>query len=242
MNNLLKNLVFGIAAVACAGSVQAVPTLQLSDGVNSVTLAQGGVPVLVGAAVTGGGGFAYDSSTPGQVFWSGRVGAWSVNVTTGLTDPILGTPTRPHMDLNSVNNSTIASTLSLLWSDTDFGPSTGNALAKIGGTVNGGGGSLTFKTFGDAGNAVFGMTTPLTSLGAFGPGAFSGTANGPSLALLGGLYSLTEQVLLTHTAAGSSSFNAELEVPDAGTTLVLLGSSLTLLGFVGRSRKLFRTI
>jgi len=229
MKQLTK--LFVVAAVGFALSVQAVPTLRLSaDGgatwttiVDQVNDGLGGVP---------------DDGNPlaGVVVYVGGVNAnWAVTVTTGLTMPFQGTPARPYMDLNSITATSVgAGSLIIQFSEVGFGPvASGNVQANIGGVVLGSvGSSLTYNTF--AGAALWDQTTALTSQGPFSPGAFSGIANGPAYSSLGATFSLTQEILLTHTTPGSSSFNAELTVPEGGTTLMLLGSALTVLGVFRR--------
>jgi hypothetical protein len=135
------------------------------------------------------------------------------------------------MDLNTVDSSSTAGgTLIIKWSDDGFGPTVGNAFASIGGTS---GGTVKYDTYADAGNAIFGTTTPLTTQ-SFGAGSFSGDAGGPDLAAQGSPYSLTQVITITHTGKATTSLNAVLTVPDGGMTLMLLGSGLTALSLLRR--------
>ena len=106
---------------------------------------------------------------------------------------------------------------------------------NIGGTLAGNA-TLTYNLYGDAGNTALATTTLLGTEGPFtGPGAFSKNGNASvGLAVLGSHYSLTQQVVITATGAGTSSFDAEAQVPDGGTTLVLLGGSMLGLGAIRR--------
>jgi len=99
----------------------------------------------------------------GVVTYSGTIGNdWFVNVTTGITDPVL-----TGMDLNSVNvsSTSAASTNLKMWffDEQGFVPDT----MLIGGTTTG---TVTY-------NAIIqdsiGNNTTIGSLGAFGAGAFS---------------------------------------------------------------------
>ena len=57
----------------------------------------------------------------GAVTFSGSVGDFIVNTTTGITKPILGSATVPILDLNSINlNGNNAGTIVLEFSETDF--------------------------------------------------------------------------------------------------------------------------
>ena len=225
-DNMKRLLVLGVFVCAMlvlvVGPAHAVPTIQLSDGATTVTVADNGV--------------GDSNPTVGEVTYVGAVGAtWFINVSTGESKPLLGTAQSPHMDLNSINNSNAAGTLTILWSDTDF-TGIGTGQLKVGGTLTSGvGSSVDFFAYYDPANALFALTDLITAEGPFGPGAYSqvktGAIAGPAP------YSLTLESVITHTAAGNTSFNKELQlqVPEPAT-LLLLGSGVMMLGLL-RSRK-----
>lgn len=224
MKSFLKLFTVAAGVIALANNATAVPTLYLSDGTTSVIIADGG---------------PLDSSPQaGVVTYNGSVGGnWTLNVTTGISKPILGSPTQPWMDLNSVNaTSKGAGTMTIMFSDNNFGPANGRLTSKIGGTTQG---KVTMNTYTDAGNGIFALNTLLTSQGPLGTGTgltpFASTA---ALAFSGALpFSLTEVATITHTKRAVTSFNEELRVPDAGLTVALLGSSLLGLAAFARTRK-----
>ncbi|MCS6319888.1 MAG: PEP-CTERM sorting domain-containing protein [Nitrospira sp.] len=164
-----------------------------------------------------------------MVTFSGAIGNFDLNVSTGVTYPVLGSPTSPDMDLNSIDVTTIGGgggTLTLKFSEIGFSSPLG-FTAAIGGTV-GAGGTLSYNTFLSSTNTLFAETTPLTSLGSFGPGAFSGTTSGVAGGV--GPFSLTQVVTLTLPNAGTAtSFNASLAVPEPAS-LLLLGAGLAGIG------------
>ncbi len=214
--------ILGVTAgvLGLVGSASAVPTLYLSDGVTSVTIADGS---------------ALDSnSAVGVVGYNGAVGInWTMNVTTGLSKPDLGSATQPWMSLGSVNaNSKGAGSLTIKFSDDFFGPSSGVFVSKTGGTA---GGTVSVQTYADASNALFGQGTLLTSQGPFSVGGFNDLASTPLS--LGASFSLTEVATITHTHYGVTSLSEDLRVPDAGLTVALLGSSLISLAAFNRTRK-----
>ena len=218
---LLTAMTVAVIALAAAPSAQAIPTIQLFDGVTTVTVADGG-----GGDIT---------AAVGAVTFSGAIGTWIVNVSTGVSKPILGSATKPDMDLNSVNVSGGVGTLTILFSDDGFGPTLGNSFAQVGGTINNlAGSTLAYTTFASASNALFALTTPLTSQ-SFGSGAFSGSVFGSAVPITSP-YSLTQKVVIRHAGSGASSFNASLTVPDGGTTASMLG--FALMGIAGLRRKL----
>jgi len=223
-------LLFATAsALASLSSVRADSALFLSDGIHNLTILDG----------------AANDSNPlaGVVTFNGLLdpnSPWTVNVTTGISRPVLGNANSPFLDLNSVNvSSSGGGTLIIEFSDTGFGPITAGTLTtEIGGST---GGSATFRTWADSGNALFGKTTTLADL------AFSSTPF--SAAVLSerpttNPFSLTLQTTITHTGGEVTSFNGSLydssirpSVPEPSTV------SLIGLGLVGglwvasRSRK-----
>ena len=207
--SLLAAAVFSLSSPPHA---HAITTLRLTDGVTTITIADAG---------------AGDANpVAGAVTFIGSIGSFSINnVTTGLSKPVLGSATLPFLDLNSVDVSGSAGTLTISFSDNFFGLTPGDVTANIGGTT---GGTVSYSTFADASNLLFGKSTPLTSQGPFGGPAFSGT----SFADLGLLspFSLTQEVVITHASGvRATSFNAELKaqgVPDGGSTVGLLGLAL----------------
>lgn len=213
----MKTLLKCLAIAAAAGltiSAYAVPTLEISDGTNTVTIADAGLGDLNGLA--------------GAVTYIGAVGGWSLNVSTGVSDTGMAT-----MDLNSIDASAGAGTLTISFSDIDF-TKTGSAFATIGGTTAG---TVSYATYWDPNNKLFQLTDALTSQ-MFDSSPYSGSA--ASSELLGGTYSLTQVVTITHPGSGISSFDATLTVPDSGMTALLLGLGLLGMGVFARQRRVAR--
>ena len=209
MKTTLRRLSAVATALGLAASAHAVGILTLESGLSSVSVTDGGVGDANPAA--------------GATTFIGSVGVWNINVSTGLSYPVTGSPVSPHIDLNSVNNSSGAGTLIITFSDT-FTTGELGLLASIGGTVDTGG-SLLYE--------VLVNGAPVTSVGPFSPIAFSGSAVG---VVAGGTnYTLMQRITINHAGAGASSFDAELRpVPDLGSTLALLGASLIGVGLLRR--------
>jgi hypothetical protein len=176
------------------------------------------------------------TSAPGVVTFSGSVGPFTVNVTTAITEPALGSASFAILDLNSVNVSGGPGTLTILASHTgDTGPLPGGiypAQLNVGGTTTG---TVSFAGFLDAGNTLFGTTSLLGTLGPFGPGAFSGSVAGAAPATAP--FSLTLVAEITHRVAGITSFDFEVRprVAEPGM-LSLFGIGLGSVLVGGRRR------
>jgi len=208
--------------------------LELSDGVNVVTVYDD---------LAGDINLDY-----GVITFSGSVGAWIVNVTTGITYEVLGSQVDPHILLGSINvsSSNVSTsgsvTLKIDAMALNFTPPGPGALdLEAGGTTSGtvlineyynAGSPIKFNTGAHLpleGNVLFGW------LGPFGPGAFD--AAGRFLPVFDDdapYYALTLEGVITHRAGvSSSSFSAETQgtqVPEPGIMILLGISMMSLAG------------
>ena len=219
MKNSKKFAVIAASVCALTLSVErasAVASLSLFDGTTTVNVADG----------SGGD----SNANTGAVTFNGAIGVWTINVSTGLSKPILGSSSSPEMDLNSVDFSSAAGTLVIRFTDDGFNtPGGGSAYATIGGTLaNTAGNSITYKTY----QIIGGTTNLLTTISA-NTTPFSGVGSAPTTP--SGSYSLVQEITIVHKAKGSTSFDATLTVPDGGMTAALLGFGL--LGVEGLRRK-----
>ncbi len=229
MRNIFKPLIAAGATLALAGSVQAIPTLVITDGNGTSTI---------------------NTSASGVVTAVLSDGNWQVVVATGISQPPApgnGTAMAPAMDVSItatyIGNGTAGNNLNIYFGSDGFGPTAGSFLAQLSGhVVSGSGLGVGYTTYDITGSAVPSVGTPVP--------AGANTLTSTTVSLVGGVYSsqitggpvnlstysLEEQVTLTGAAGGSSySIDASLTtVPDGGMTLVFLGSALSGLALLKR--------
>lgn len=169
----------------------------------------------------------------------GGTSIWTVNVTTGISKPVLGGTIIPKMDLNSVNvSSTSGGTLRVELMDIDFmAPPEWNGgatlISEFGGTTDG---TVMSYQILDLSNTAEEFPTPYSGylevdLGEYGPGAFKGTGTEYGLMSAGQTFSLTEIVDITHTGSGqSTSFNIKSSVVPVPAAVILGVLGLSIAG------------
>jgi len=175
------------------------------------------------------GGTTFVSDPSGVVSYTGTVDGFVISVT-GITKPAVGTASNPTLDqltTTVTNTGNALGTLSILFSEIGFGPVSSTPEAAFSASLNSG--SVTYQTFLDPTNTLFGTVIPLTSqtmTGMFGGASMSG----PPISL--NSFSLTEDLEITLGAGGQYSGTETLTfspVPEQGTFgMVLLGLALVM--------------
>ena len=202
----------GVLGLASAPSAHGVPTLSISDGLGHTLNLSSSL-----------GGFTY----------TGTLGKFSLNITSGVTT---GDALLPGLNFSATGTGIL--TISL--SNTSFGTLAGSISSQISGQTSGISG---FATFTDAGNRLFGTSTLLSTGGPF-RGAFS--RNASATYPVPGPFSLTERIVIVQSVFGTTSFGTlvrdpvvvvpvgPVTVPDAGATAPLLGLALLGIGLARR--------
>jgi hypothetical protein len=214
-----------------------------------------------GVVVTDGGAGDFNSLA-GAITYSGPVNSFVVNVTTGISKPVIGgVNSYAELDLNSINvQVAYAGTLRITLEDSGYtlGPyGELSAVGAVGGTLIAMAGSTaTFQSWVNPDNLVPDLgpsvsypgvlpsigATPAKSVAVwsdgpvtFGPGAFSSTDS--ESFVHSGPYALFTQATLNFTGPGIVSFDQHLSTVPEPTSLLLLGSGLAGLGLWGRRKK-----
>jgi hypothetical protein len=177
----------------------------------------------------------------GAITFSGSIGNFVVNVTTGTSKPLIGGPNNAQMDLNSINvTSTSGGTMTIVLADTSFTSPSGPATltSSVGGTLSTGANSMTFQSWMNNSNlsplpnTTFvlppGSISP-GQLGPFSPVAFSGSSS--TSVTTSGNFSIFSEAVLTMAASSNTSFDGEASVVSPAPAALLIAlTGLPVLG------------
>jgi hypothetical protein len=174
-----------------------------------------------------GDGASCDSSAvDGVVAYAGLLNGYTFTVTTGLTKPALdGT----QMKLNSVSvqapSSGVDSTLEIMFSQTGFTQLDGGAFASfLGMNYNT---SVSYQTYFDTSNTLFGLGTLIGDSGVQSGGSFNGAYYGAGPSSPTGPYSMTQKITITSNGrAGAFLGSFAVQVPEPTGVVELLGAAL----------------
>ena len=215
-------LLLGLAVTffLSTNSAHALLTLRLSDGTTTFDVSDGDV---VGSEVDA-------SSTSGVITYSGLFGNFNLNVTTGVQS---GTNTLPVLAFNTFEVSNPSGgTLTVSLSNTNFEPTsspTGFTMHGSG-TAIVGSGTVSFYSYIDNTNTLFGEGSPLGSLGPYTSASFSGDNNG-SISSLATPYALTAKAIINlngNTMMQTTSNIAIVPEPISSILFILGGATFGL--------------
>src|ERR1022692_1927618 len=195
MKKQILKTAIAIAALTASLAAYAVPIMIVTDGV-----------VSSGPITGASGSVVYANPAFGS--------SWSVVITAGTTKPLFGSATSPNMEIDiqaTATGSAPVHDLTVVFSDTGFGPTSGRFSALLTGQAlaPSSDGTVTFDTYYDAGNNVAAVTSPLTASGGIPGPAYSVLDQGGFI--VGAPYSLTEVVTISGTPAANYSLGANLQ-------------------------------
>ncbi|HVM50113.1 MAG TPA: SdrD B-like domain-containing protein [Candidatus Acidoferrum sp.] len=219
----IKTCIAGAALTTCLAAY-ATPTLIVTDGV-----------VSSGPITDASGKVTYVNTSFND--------SWSVVITSGFSKPVFGNAVSPNLEVVIQATSlgaTPVNDLYIYFSDTDFGPTTGQFWSLMTGqAASGAGGAVSFTTYYDTNDVAEAMTSELTDSGDVYPGAagYSNLVSSTPITL-GFPYALTTVTRISGANAATYSININFQslsllcAGGSGTVGVPFTSALTVTGGV----------
>jgi hypothetical protein len=218
----MKGMVWaGLLSLALTSFASATPTIRLTSGANSVTVADGQVGTLMD----------YNPLAGTVTYFASNLNGWTIGIVSGTSKaPTL----RPFgLDLAALvatcyGGACTGDPLRIQLSDTGFTEPVAGFETDYSSTQTGGG-ATTESAYVDFGNTLFAETTLIGTVGPLsGSAAFAGGAN--ALTFDGsGPYSLTiDEVFYAAGSSDSFSTDGNITANPEPSTLALFGSALLL--------------
>ena len=174
----------------------------------------------------------------GAVVFTGPVGNVILDLTTGLSKPLIGNSNSAMLTLTQLAVTAMQpARLTVSLTDTGFtvpAMPMASFLSEIGGVLTGTGGSVEAWSYVDLDNAPFGTGGSSLYHGVFGPGAFADSL-GTSFVNNGSPFSMTQVALMKLNPYSVVSFDAHSKVPEP-SAMLLMGTGLIVLAVWGRRR------
>jgi hypothetical protein len=233
MKNLKRNAaILGVALALAATSVsQAVPVIRISDGSTTITVTDN----LAGDGSAAAGFVQYTAP-------AGTFAGWSVVLSAGTTKPVIGSATKPELDLVwSITRDQSAvgpGTLTVMFSENDFNlAANAGSITASGGTLGAAGNQARVRTYYAANNVTLNAASLITDQTFNGPNAFAN--NAPGAVPADPAVSFTVRLDLTQAPGTITSGDIHLfvNVPEGGSMVTFLGTALLALGAFAARRK-----
>jgi uncharacterized repeat protein (TIGR01451 family) len=147
------------------------------------------------------------SSVPGQIFWQGRIGSFTISSEVGSTKPLV---TPPVIDLQVHQlTTTSGGSITIQWTDTGFTAPGGTTGFMAGGGSFTANTSISYTGYMDNTNVPFGTGITVGTMGPFTTPSFAQNLNGPGATA--SPFSMTESVTFTMGPSVSAGGDFELD-------------------------------